>query len=174
MGLNKSDMRIIEGKIEEIGRKLIAEGGCRAKDKSTLTKKRLYAYPLLQDNIKRYKLDIEDIKRETFGKSKSIVIFQRNSGAGEKPTLEDKRAAKIYILEQKIARDEDEIREMDVALATIKDDPYYPTLERIFFQGASHEMCAADVNCDRSTITKNIGRLINALNVVLYGADALR
>ena len=173
MGLNKSDMRIIEGKIEEIGRKLIAEGGRRAKDKTTLTKKRLYAYPLLQDNIRRYKLDIEDIKRETFGKSKSIVIFQRNSGAGEKPTLEDKRAARIYMLEQKIARDEAEIKEMDAALSTIRDDEYFCVVEMTFFQREGIDKIAENLRCDKATIWRNIGRLIDTLNVVLYGAEAL-
>ena len=174
MSLSKSDIRKIESLFEVAGQKLLTEDRRRREDLSKLTKKRLYAYPQLKNNIERYRLDIESIKRETFGKSKSIVVFQRNSGSGEKPTLEDLRAAKIYLLEQRIERDETEIREMDAALKTIHDDPYYPALEMIFFQGMSHEMCASNVNCERSSITKNIGRLINVLNVVLYGAEALR
>lgn len=176
--MNKKDMDTIKTEIkaavEEVGHRLIWEGSRRIKDLAKLTKKRLYAYPQLKMNIKRYKLDIKDIQKETFGKSKSIVIFQRNSGDNaEKLTLEEQRAAKIRLLEQKIERDEEEIKEMDAALAQIKDDPYYRIIEMKFFLKMSRDEIGAEFPCDPTTVSRQLGRLLDTLNISLYGADAL-
>ena len=176
--MNKKDMEAIKTEIkaavEEVGHRLIREGSRRVKDLAKLTKKRLYAYPQLKTNIERYKLDIEDIKQETFGKSKSIVIFQRNSGDNaERMTIEEQRAAKIRLLEQKIERDEAEIKEMDAALAQIKDDPYYRIVEMRFFRKMDRDEIGAEFPCDPTTVSRQLGRLLDTLNVSLYGADAL-
>lgn len=176
--MNKKDMETlkteIKAAVEEVGHRLIWAGSRRVKDLAKLTKKRLYAYPQLKGNIERYKLDIEDIRRETFGKSKSIVIFQRNSGDNaEKLTIEEQRAAKIRLIEQKIERDEAEIKEMDAALAQIEDDPYYRLIQMRFFQKMSRDEIAEEFPCDPTTVSRQLGRLLDTLNISLYGADAL-
>ena len=176
--MNKKDMEAIKTEIkaavEEVGHRLIWEGSRRVKDLAKLTKKRLYAYPQLKGNIERYKLDIEDIRQETFGKSKSIVIFQRNSGDNaEKLTIEEQRAAKIRLIEQKIERDEAEIKEMDAALAQIESDPYYRIIEMRFFQKMNRDEIAEEFPCDPTTVSRQLGRLLDTLNISLYGADAL-
>ena len=176
--MNKKDMETIKTEIkaamEEVGHRLIWEGSRRVKDLAKLTKKRLYAYPQLKGNIERYKLDIEDIRQETFGKSKSIVVFQRNSGDNaEKMTIEEQRAAKIRLIEQKIERDGAEIKEMDAALAQIEGDPYYRLIQMRFFQKMSRDEIAEEFPCDPTTVSRQLGRLLDTLNISLYGADAL-
>lgn len=172
MALSKKDLQEI-GNIFDERIKLLSGGGRRkAKEWIKLTKKRLYAYPLLKSNIERYKADIEDIKLEDLGKSKSIVIFTANSG-GEKPTLEELREAKIMLIERKIARDEAEIKEMTAALDTIRGDYYFPIIEMMFFQKMRQEDIAASIPCDKTTVWRQAGRLIDTLCTTLYGADAL-
>lgn len=172
MALSKKDLQEI-GNIFDERIKLLSGGGRRkAKEWIKLTKKRLYAFPLLKDNIERYKADIEDIKREDLGKSKSIVMFTANSG-GEKPTLEELREAKIMLIERKIARDEAEIREMTAALNTIRDDDYFPVIEMMFFQKMRQEDIADSVHCDKTTVWRQTGRLLDMMSTTLYGADAL-
>ena len=177
MAVTKKELSAITAEIratmEEVAQRILYEGRSRAKDLGKLTKKRLYAYPQLKDNIERYKLDIEDVRQETFGKSKSIVVFRSNSGNGEQPTLEEQRAAKIRLLEQKIDRDETEIKEIEAALAQIKDDPYYRIVELRFFQKMSREAISEAIPCDTATVSRNLGRLLDMVNVSLYGADVL-
>ncbi len=163
----------VEKKMEEVGRRLVLEGKKAQKNWTKLTMKRLYSYPLLKHNIERYKLDIEDIKKEDMGKSKSIVEFYAHSGGGEKPDLEELRAAKIRIVEMKIDRDEKEIAEIDAALATIADDPYYRIIELKFFQKLDVEEIAEEMHCGTATVPRQTGRLLDIINISLYGADAL-
>ena len=163
----------VEKKMEEVGRRLILEGKKAQRNWTKLTMKRLYSYPLLKHNIERYKLDIEDIKKEDMGKSKSIVEFYAHSGGGEKPDLEELRAAKIRIVEMKIDRDEKEIAEIDAALATITYDPYYRIIELKFFQKLDVEEIAEEMHCGTATIPRQTGRLLDIINISLYGADVL-
>ena len=94
MALTEKDLQKIEAVFDRQIKNLAYVGGGgkrKGKDWIKLTKKRLYAYPFLKGNIERCKLDIEDIKREEFGKSKSITMFSINGGGAEKPTLEELR-----------------------------------------------------------------------------------
>lgn len=65
----------VENKMEEVGRRLILAGKKNQKNWTKMTMKRLYSFPILKANIERYQKDIEDIRREDMGKSKSIVEF---------------------------------------------------------------------------------------------------
>lgn len=163
----------VEQKIEEVGRRLILEGRKVQKNWTKLTMKRLYSYPILKQNIERYRLDIEDIRKEDMGKSKSIVEFYTHSGGGEKPDLEDLRAAKIRIVEMKINRDQQEINEIEAALDIIKDDPYFPIIDLKFFQKWKQEDIAEKISCSVATVPRQLGRLLDIVNISLYGADAL-
>ena len=164
--------KIIEASIDK---KMAEVEKCFKRDRrerslQKLVKRRLYAYQQLKENIERYKLDIENIKVEDFGKSKSIVF---RNGATTPQDIEDIRAAKIAIVEQKIARDEEEIKELDFALSTIRNEEYYPALEMTFFDEMKQDIIAEKLHCDKSTIWRQVGRLIDKLCIVLYGADAI-
>ena len=175
MALSEKDLQKIEAVFDRQIKNLTYAGGKRkGKDWIKLTKKRLYAYPLLKGNIERCKLDIEDIKREEFGKSKSITMFSINGGGAEKPTLEELREAKILLVERKIARDEAEIKEIDAALATVKDDYYYPAIEMMFFKRCKQDDIAEKLYCDKTTIWRQVGRLLDIMSITLYGADVLK
>ena len=172
MSLSKQDIETITGIMHGVAKDLMGGGKKKAKDLSKLTKKRLYAYPLLKKNVERYKADIEDIKREDFGRSKSIVAFVSRAVNHDKPDLEEIRAAKIRETEKKIARDEEEIREIDAALDAIRDDEYFAIIGMMFFDKKSQEEIADTLHCGYATVWRQAGRLLNAMNTVLYGAAA--
>lgn len=124
------------------------------------------------DNLKRYRLDIKDTQRENFGRSKSIVVMQPQSGVDF--TIEDKRAARIRLLEQNIDRDEEEVEELERAMLVVKDDYYYPAIEMYFFKRIKRDTIGKYLNCDGSTISRQINKMIQRMNVSLYGADAVK
>ena len=173
--LEEEDLQSIGEKFETVGRKLIKETKRKKPNELIkLIKKRLFAYPQLQKNIERYRLDIKDIKRELNfgGKSKSIVVFQPTYA--EPLTEADKKAAAIAIIEQKINRDQQEINEIGKALKEIKDEPYFQIIELRFFKNIRDRKIIGDiVGCEGSTVTRNIGKLLTRMSIILYGADAL-
>ena len=133
------------------------------------TKARIRSYPQLKRNIERYKLDIEDIKSENFGKSKSIVIMQPTYA--NPLALEEKRAASILIVEKKIERDRREIKYIELALAELKKDSYYLAFEKYFFQNMSFDEIAEQIYKSRSAVSRNVGRMVNQVALFCYGAD---
>ncbi len=163
----------VENKMEEVGRRLILAGKKNQKNWTKMTMKRLYSFPILKANIERYQKDIEDIRREDMGKSKSIVEFHSKNNEWEKPDVEDLRAAKIRIVEMKIDRDTQEVREIEMALDSVRTDQYYPIIEMKFFQHMTHEEIAEKLPCGVATVSRQLGRLLDIINVTLYGADAL-
>ncbi len=163
----------VEHKMEEVGRRLILEGKKTQKNWTKMTMKRLYSYPILKANIERYRKDIDDIRKEDMGKSKSIVEFHGDIREWEKPDVEDLRAAKIHTVEMKINRDTREVREIEVALDSVRADQYYPIIEMKFFQHMTHEEIADEIPCGVTTVSRQLGRLLDIINVTLYGADAL-
>lgn len=163
----------VEHKMEEVGRRLILEGKKTQKNWTKMTMKRLYSYPILKANIERYRKDIDDIRKEDMGKSKSIVEFHGDIREWEKPDVEDLRAAKIHTVEMKIDRDTREVREIEVALDSVRADQYYPIIEMKFFQHMTHEEIADKIPCGVTTVSRQLGRLLDIINITLYGADAL-
>lgn len=163
----------VEHKMEEVGRRLILEGKKTQKNWAKMTMKRLYSYPILKANIERYRKDIDDIRKEDMGKSKSIMEFHGDIREWEKPDVEDLRAAKIHTVEMKIDRDTREVREIEVALDSVRADQYYPIIEMKFFQHMTHEEIADKIPCGVTTVSRQLGRLLDIINVTLYGADAL-
>ena len=133
------------------------------------TKSRIRSYPQLKRNVERYKLDIEDIKSENFGKSKSIVIMQPSYA--NPLSVEDKRAAAIAIIEKKLERDQREIKYIELALAEIKENIYYPAFEQYFFKNIPFKTIAEKIYKSRSVVSRNVGRMVNQLAVFFYGAD---
>lgn len=136
------------------------------------TEARLYAYPTLLENIKRYKLDIEDLKREKITeKSKDITSF--GGDCGIRLTPEEKQAGKILAVELKLQRDQKEIDEIDAALDLIKNDEYYPAIEMRYFKKMADEIIASQIPCAERTVRYNRSRLIRQMALSLYGAEAL-
>ena len=135
------------------------------------TEVRLYAYPTLLDNIKRHKLDIEDLKREKITeKSKDITSF---SVDGIRLTPEERQAGKILAVEIKLQRDQKEVDEIAAALNMIQGDQYVAAITGRYFENISDTDIAIKLNCDERTVRRNRNRLVKKMALKIYGADAL-
>lgn len=142
------------------------------KDTFKQTESRLYAYPELIDNICKYNKDIEDLKKESPGRSKDIVCFSTNGG-GVRLSTEEIQEARILMVQKKILRDQAEIDEINFALQSIQADTYYKAVDMKYFKGKSDEEIADTIHCDPSTVRRNKNRLVRKLAVKLYGAQAV-
>lgn len=171
--MTEKDVEVIKDLLSKAVTKAYAAGKRAAKDPYRQTERRLRAYPVLKHNVEQYKADIEDIKREDFGKSQSLVLFRRNSGQPPKKDLDEIREEKIIEVRAKLLRDEKETREIEMALAYVRDYPYYGLIEMIYFQGLEQVEIEDRLHCDRSTIYRNRKILVSRISEVLYGADAL-
>lgn len=171
--MTEKDMEIIKELIGKAVASAYKAGKRAAKDPYRQTERRLRAYPVLRRNIERYKADIEDIKREDFGKSQSLVLFRRNSGQPPKKDLDEIREEKILEVRVKLLRDEKELSEIETALAYVRDYPYYGLIEMIYFENLEQVEIEDRLHCDRSTIYRNRKILVSRISEVLYGADAL-
>lgn len=146
--------------------KTTAKGNCYKQ-----TEARLYAYPTLLDNIKRYKLDIEDLKQEKItAKSKDITSF---SVDGIRLTPEERQAGKILAVEIKLQRDQKEVDEIAAALDLIKADEYYTAIEMRYFENKPDGIIAIQIPCAERTVRRNRSRLVKQMALSFYGAEAL-
>lgn len=146
--------------------KATAKGNCYKQ-----TEARLYAYPTLLENIKRYRLDIDDLKREKITeKSKDITSFIVD---GIRLTPEERQEGKILAVEIKLQRDQKEVDEITAALDLIKNDEYYPAIEMRYFKKMADEIIALQIPCAERTVRYNRNRLIRQMALSLYGAEAL-
>lgn len=171
--MTEKDVEKIKQALEQTVAKIYEAGKHSGKEPYRATERRLRAYPVLKANIDRYKADIEDIKHEDFGKSKSIVLFQTHSGKTPQRDIEELREAKIFDVTLKLVRDEKEVEEVETALAYIKDYAYHDLIEMIYFKNMDHQAIEERLHCDRSTIYRNRKILVSRISEVLYGADAL-
>lgn len=137
------------------------------------TEQRLYAYPVLVDNVlNRWPADIEDLRREKVTEtSKSIVRWSEQ--AGVKLTPEERQEGRILAVQVKLERDRQELAFMDRALSTIKTDAAYPWLEEFYFQRMDIESIAEKHETTWQVVAKGKAALVRVLALRLYGAEAL-
>lgn len=131
----------------------------------------LYNYKTLSDAIKQKDEDIELIKINGLPeKSKSIVVYQSNSGnitAGDRylELIEKYRAEKIET-ERDLAR-------IDNALNKIRNDRYFDIINYKYLieeenRISTDEGLAEILKKDRTTIGRNRSRLMNKLITILF------
>jgi hypothetical protein len=149
----------------------IQRGKTEAKDAFRKTESRLYAYPELLKNVDKYKRDIEDLQRESPGRSKDLVFYSIHGGS--RLTDEEIMEGRILLVQKKMERDQAEIDEINYAMEVVKGDEYYPIIDKKYFQGMKDDEIAADLACDPSTVRRNKSRLIRMVAVKLYGAEAV-
>lgn len=173
LGIIKLVNDAIDKAIKSVMQTGIHRGKIEAKEAFRKTESRLYAYPELIKNIEKYKLDIDDLKREGAGKrAKDLVFFSARAG-GSRLTDEEIKEGRILIVQIKMERDQAEVDEINYALEVVKEDEYYQIIEMRYFQGMKDDEIASILSCDPSTVRRNKSRLIRMVAVKLYGAEAV-
>ena len=66
------------------------------------------------------------------------------------------------------------LMDMEGALATVRDDPYYRALSGKYLDDVDDRDIAEALECDTSTVWRHRKRLVQRVAVWLYGAEALR
>lgn len=137
------------------------------------TEQRLYAYPVLQDNVQnRWPADIEDLKKEKVSESsKSIVRWSEQAGVKISP--EERQEARILALQAKLERDREELAVMDRVLNTVKMDAAYPWLTAYYFDRRDLDVIAEESGVSRQAVVRAKNGLVRLLALRLYGAEAL-
>lgn len=138
------------------------------------TEARLYAYPVLLENIKCYKLDIRDLKKEkNTEKSKDITCW---GGASSRLTPEEKQQARIMAVEVKLARDQAEVDKIDRILNRLEaseDAVAVDLIRQVYFFCVPLDDIALREGVSLSTIQRRRTRLVRQLALMLYGAESL-
>lgn len=134
------------------------------------TAKKLYSYPHLKSNVAGYMEDLKNLNKEVFGSAPAVHIV--NTG-GQKMAIEELRYHEAIRLRKKIIRDEKIIKEIDRALDSVRQDPYYAIIEMFYFKKMKMEEIAAKLNCDIKTTYTNRAKLLNIIMLKFYGGDVI-
>ena len=135
------------------------------------TLKKLKAYPILKNNIREYKKDLEDIYKEEFGTSPAVHIVQGYHCSDM--TVDEIRHIEALKIEVKMYRDEKIINEIDRALLEIDSDYYAVVIRYMYFDKMKIEDIAKLLSCDKATIYRNRNRLLDILALKFYGGDVV-
>lgn len=139
------------------------------------TEKLLYSYPSLLEALKQKEKDIQFIKENGVQQtSKSVVIYSPSSGG---TSTEEKY---VEILDAYIAskeRTERLITKIERALDGVKHDEYYEIIELKYLKKdekvENDEDIAGKINVSDRTVRRHKKRLINEIQILLFGADAI-
>lgn len=150
--------------------------GTKPTDCFKATEARLYAYPVLIENIRQYKLDIADLKTEKVTeKSKDITCW--SGGSGVRLTPEEKQEARIMAVEVKLQRDWAEVNTINRGLQRLRDifgGPAVEFLEKIYFSGMDLQQLADAESASLSSIQRRRTQMVRKMSLILYGAEALK
>lgn len=150
--------------------------GTKPTDCFKATEARLYAYPVLIENIRQYKLDIADLKTEKVTeKSKDITCW--SGGSGVRLTPEEKQEARIMAVEVKLQRDWAEVNTINRGLQRLRDifgGPAVEFLEKIYFSGMDLQQLANAESASLSSIQRRRTQMVRKMSLILYGAEALK
>ncbi len=162
---------IIKATIQELLKKnLIKQNDMSAYKKTELL---LYNYNNFCNAINWKKEQIEEIKKEgLLKKSKGINLISVSNRNFEDEF--DKKQNKIEALENSISLTSKVIYMTDMALASIKKDPYYQVIILKYFKSNTLEEIASKLEKDISTIGRNKARLINNLKIKLFSDDVIK
>jgi hypothetical protein len=136
------------------------------------TEDRLYALPILVKKIEKDKERLKELEQYPHlpRRSKDICRFQKD---GVRLSEEEIVEGLIIDITAGIAADEHEIETVQAALEIVKDDLYYQTLTRRYFDQINDKQIAKEMHCEETTVWRNRSRLVRRVAVALYGAAAL-
>lgn len=178
--MNKNELSILQTIVEKSFRKEMnrAVESIREADKQASEAQRnyfrdtetlLYSYPSLKIKIAQDEEDLSKGQIQIRTKSKDIVRYASNDGALMEVDTDEMIQSRIASM----VRTKKEVRRIDVALESIKDDKYYDIIPLRYWALTDPEGIAETMCCDERTYRRNKNRLVNKLKIVLFGADAL-
>lgn len=170
--LNISE-KLIRQIINETVKKLKEENLVKRIDKTYYqkTEKLLYSYPDLKKALQQKKDDIAELEQDSdMQNSNSVVLFSKNAG-GNSRSVQEKYCDLLEEYRASAKRTELLIRQIERAIDHIKNDIYYQIIELHYFK--KEENIEEKLYVSDRTVRRNRKRLVNELQVLLFGADAI-
>lgn len=132
----------------------------------------LYNYNSFKRGVENKQDRINDIKEHGLGqKSKSITSF---GGSGATLEYEDIIKEQISSIQRSINSTERGIKNIDDALARIKDYRYVEIIDMWYFKNKNRDEIAEHLGIDASTVSRNKKKLINELSILLFAGEVLK
>ena len=140
------------------------------------TEKLLFNYPRFKEVLKSKYDELEYIQNHgILKKSTSFVNVNTGLSKGQVNISNEYEKAlnQIEKLQSSIYDIERYIKKIDLALLSIKDDPYYQIIPMKYFEGMTWEDIAIELYCDTKTAQRNKNRLVNIIQIRLFSDEYL-
>ncbi|MFA5130458.1 MAG: hypothetical protein WC477_06135 [Patescibacteria group bacterium] len=136
-----------------------------------LTEKALYAIPQLRAKLEQDKLDIADLEREDFNQTSDWHTAKPPGG----PKIDDeiRHKQKIARSERTMKRTQLMLAKIENALKVLENDDDYPIIRMRYIEHKTNAEIAEALSYHESTIARRKNRLMNKLQIVLFGAEVL-
>lgn len=130
----------------------------RSKKTIRETEKRLFRYAILKKRVEDSRNDIAELAK------RSVKCIIGNNYEGE-----EEFNKKLKCIENCIDADEYEIKQIERALAVVRNDYYFSIIEYKYFNAMTDVQAAQRVLCSVSTLRRQKSKLINKIADALYG-----
>ena len=159
--------RVVSGTIEDI-----KSDNIHALDPKSIyskTESLLYNLPQLKKAVQERREQISEIERYGLPRvSKSFTVFIPNSGYVDTTSEYEKKENKLDQLHGVIIELENRIAQIEAAVDTVKDDPYFPIIKMKYFDKKTNAQIAERLKCDESTVKRNKNKLLESIRFALF------
>lgn len=138
------------------------------------TERRLYALPILRECADDTKEQLAALEANAADALKHHRVYMAKLGYPKTEIdPEDAAQAVCAALRGRLIADEQEIKRLDNALASIRQDPYYDIIPAKYFNNEKPDAIAGWMHCDPATVRRNCKRLVSRLAMRLYGVECI-
>ncbi len=165
--INATVERVVAGTVEDIKSDLIH--AVDPKSIHSKTESLLYNLPELKKAVQERREQIKEIELYGLPKvSKSLTMFIPNAGYVENLSEYERRENKIEHLHNTIRELESRIEQIEVAVATVKEDPNFCIIEMRYFDKKTYAEIAKRLKCDEGTVKRRKNKLLGSIQGVLF------
>lgn len=159
--------RVVSGTIEDI-----KSDNIHALDPKSIyskTESLLYNLPQLKKAVQERWEQISEIERYGLPRaSKSFTVFIPNSGYVNTTSEYEKKENKLDQLHSVIIELENRIAQIEAAVDTVKDDPYFPIIKMRYFDKKTNAQIAERLKCDEGTVKRRKNKMLESIRFALF------
>ncbi|AKL94999.1 phage transcriptional activator, RinA family [Clostridium aceticum] len=137
------------------------------------TEKLLYSYPSLKEALKQKEADIQYLQKYGPQNRSKSIVFYSTGGGGKREEEEYTELLEAYRSAKE--RTERLLSKIERALKSVENHQYYKLIELRYFSDEKLEVkeIAERLNVSERTVSRHRKNLINKIQVLVFGADAL-
>lgn len=159
--------RVVSGTIEDI--KFDNIHALDPKSIYSKTESLLYNLPQLKKAVQERREQISEIERYGLPRaSKSFTVFIPNSGYVDTTSEYEKKENKLDQLHGVIIELENRITQIEAAVDTVKDDPYFPIIKMRYFDKKTNAQIAERLKCDEGTVKRHKNKMLESIRFALF------